>query len=53
MAELTYEAVGATRGTPPAGFRASERAALVGHGDASFRAAVDQKMRWVLQRGSG
>ncbi|MGO1414472.1 MAG: DUF1990 family protein [Microbacterium gubbeenense] len=53
MADLTYDAVGATRGTPPAGFRAIDRAALIGHGDDCFRAAVDQTMRWGLQRGSG
>ncbi|HJA05314.1 MAG TPA: DUF1990 domain-containing protein [Candidatus Microbacterium stercoravium] len=53
MAELTYSAVGATRGVAPEGFRAIDRSALIGHGDERFRSAVDRTMRWGLQRGSG
>jgi len=53
MAELTYSAVGATRGIAPKGFRAIDRSALIGHGDDCFRSAVEQTMRWGLQRRSG
>jgi len=53
MRELTYSAVGATRGDAPAGFRAIDRSAPIGHGDACFRAAAAQTMHWGLQRRSG
>jgi uncharacterized protein (UPF0548 family) len=55
MTRLTYSAVGATRDLSrvPQGFRAIERRAVIGHGEADFAAATFRIMHWGLQTGSG
>lgn len=55
---VTYGAVGATRADdlvdyPPAGFRAIERRALIGHGEARWQWAWTQALGWGIQRRSG
>lgn len=55
---FSYEPVGATGAGdgapfPPAGFRALERSAVIGHGEAAFTSAVDALLRWQVQLRSG
>ncbi|MFT4124443.1 MAG: DUF1990 domain-containing protein [Microbacteriaceae bacterium] len=55
---VSYAAVGATQAAdllryPPAGFRAVERSARIGHGEARFAYASLAVMTWAVQRGSG
>lgn len=57
-AAVTYGAVGATRAPdllrfPPAGFRATERTARIGHGAARWEHAWLQTMSWGIKRRSG
>lgn len=48
MPELTYDAVGATRGDAPAGFHLIERRARLGEGEARWRFASAEAMRWGI-----
>src|SRR5262245_18637819 len=43
---LSYAAVGATSGTPPAGYDVRRAGARLGHGEAAFRAAWAALCRW-------
>lgn len=57
-APVTYAAVGATKAHdllrhPPAGYRALERRARIGHGEQRFAYAWSQAMSWGIQRRSG
>lgn len=55
---VTYGAVGATRDPdllrfPPQGYRAVQASTRIGHGPERFRRAVDEALRWGIQRRSG
>jgi len=55
---VTYGAIGATQAAdllryPPTGYRAIERTARIGHGDARFEFAWASALSWGIQRGSG
>lgn len=55
---VTYAAIGATQAEdllqhPPAGYRAVERRARVGHGDARFDYAWTAVLSWQIQRNGG
>jgi len=58
LAPVTYGAVGATQAPdllrhPPAGYRAIERTARIGHGAARFEYACVAALTWGIQRRSG
>ena len=58
LAPVTYAAVGATQAPdllryPPAGYRAIERTARIGHGAARFEYACVAALTWGIQRRSG
>ena len=44
--EFTYPEVGATNGTPPAGYKVDHNRVQLGHGDATYNRAVDALKRW-------
>jgi uncharacterized protein (UPF0548 family) len=48
VAEFTYDAIGATRGDTPAGFRSLDRRARIGSGDARWQFATAEAMRWGI-----
>jgi uncharacterized protein (UPF0548 family) len=55
---VTYQSVGATRSadaewTPPAGFRAFEQTARIGHGQAHWEAASSAVLAWGVKTRSG
>ncbi len=55
---VSYGAIGATQAKdllryPPTGYRAIERRARIGHGDARFEFAWSSALSWGIQRGSG
>ncbi|MDQ1499506.1 MAG: hypothetical protein QOI86_2846 [Actinomycetota bacterium] len=50
---LTYDAVGATRGAMPAGFRHDRHVAVLGGGNRVFGRAVEGLQRWEAHRGAG
>jgi len=55
---FTYAEVGATRRAdlrrrPPRGYRAIERRVRIGRGEAAWRAAAQETLRWGIQRRSG
>jgi uncharacterized protein (UPF0548 family) len=55
---VSYGAIGATQAKdllryPPTGYRAIERRARIGHGDARFEFAWSQTMSWGIQKGVG
>ncbi|MCV7423063.1 DUF1990 domain-containing protein [Mycobacterium yunnanensis] len=50
---FTYAEVGATAGPPPPGYHHLHASAVIGHGRARFADAVEQLMRWGMQRGAG
>ena len=55
---VTYGAIGATQAAdllryPPTGYRAIERTARIGHGDARFEFAWASALSLGIQRGSG
>ena len=58
LAPVTYGAVGATQAPdllryPPAGYRAIERTARIGHGAARFEYACVAALTWGIQKRSG
>jgi len=58
LAPVTYGAVGATQAPdlvryPPAGYRAIERTARIGHGAARFEYACVSALTWGIQKRSG
>jgi len=58
LAPVTYGAVGATQAPdllryPPAGYRAIERTARIGHGAARFEYAYVAALTWGIQKRSG
>lgn len=58
LAPVTYGAVGATQAPdlvryPPAGYRAIERSARIGHGAARFEYACVAALTWGIQKRSG
>lgn len=50
---VTYDAVGATQGTMPDGYRADRYELVLGQGDDVFRRAVDGLLQWEAHRGAG
>lgn len=55
---VSYAAIGASQAAdllryPPAGYRAFERKARIGHGDARFEYAWSSALSWGIQRGAG
>jgi uncharacterized protein (UPF0548 family) len=44
--EFTYPEVGATNGTPPAGYKVDHNRVQLGHGDATYNRAVDALKKW-------
>ncbi len=50
---LTYDEVGSTGGTLPAGYRHLRECAAIGHGRQRFEEAGDAVLRWGMQRGAG
>src|SRR5262245_49101785 len=52
-ADLTYEAVGATKGAPPAGYRPLRVSRLVGSGADAFVAATSALRNWQVHRRAG
>lgn len=50
---FSYGAVGATRSSPPEGYRHARRAVELGDGPAAFERAVEGLRRWQAHRGSG
>lgn len=55
---VNYAAVAATQAAdflryPPTGFRAAERRARIGHGDARFQYAWHSALSWGIQKGAG
>ena len=44
--EFTYQEVGATNGTPPAGFKVDHNSVLMGHGEATYKRAVEALKQW-------
>jgi uncharacterized protein (UPF0548 family) len=58
LGPVSYGAVGATQAPdllsfPPAGFRAVERSARIGHGEARWEYAVQQVLSWGVKRQAG
>lgn len=59
IVDLNYAAVGATEisesawSAAPTGFRAYERSVIIGHGDATWRAARASVMTWGIKTSSG
>lgn len=53
MAPLTYAEVGATAGTPPAGYHHQDVSAVVGTGAAQFEAAAEALMTWRMHESAG
>ncbi|TRW84798.1 DUF1990 domain-containing protein [Mycolicibacterium sp. 018/SC-01/001] len=51
--QLTYAEVGATAGTPPAGYRFLRRTAVIGCGRERFDKAAAAGMRFGMLRGAG
>jgi uncharacterized protein (UPF0548 family) len=50
---LTYDEVGATTGSLPAGYHHVKKSAVVGRGRPRFEEAADKGMRWGMLRGAG
>ena len=44
--EFTYQEVGATDATPPAGFKVDHNRVLIGHGEATYKRAVEALNQW-------
>ncbi len=52
-ASLTYSEVGATRGTPPPGYRSDRRTVRLGQGEQTYLRAVDGLRHWATHHGAG
>ena len=44
--DFTYPGIGATNGTPPAGFKVDHNRIQLGHGEAAYERAVDVLKKW-------
>jgi len=50
---VTYPEVGATRGSPPPGYRHDRRTVALGRGEATFVRAAEGLRQWAPHRGAG